>query len=102
MAHDHLYQPAPCSSWPVEPLRAVGSSYRAARGEGQQGEASVAQAMVAYIAAGGSEAAARETVLAMLASLSVEHGDWLWGPAQEWLERHPSAAEDADLLSDAP
>ena len=91
MAHEHLYEPFPCSYWSEELLHAVGTAYREARGQGLEGAVSLDQAEAAYIAAGGPAADAKTLVLGILASLSVERGDWLWAPAQEWVDRHATA-----------
>ncbi|MFC7737665.1 hypothetical protein ACFQX4_17910 [Roseomonas sp. GCM10028921] len=88
MTYEHLYNPMPCSAWPVLQLRAVGTAYRQAGAEGLMGEASLERAVAAYVAAGGRQDEAVEIVTGMIASLSAEHGDWLWGPAQAWRERH--------------
>jgi len=101
MAHDHLYQPLPCSYWPEDLLHAVGTAYREARGQGLEGIVSLDLAEAAYIAAGGPVTDARTLVLGMLASLSVECGDWLWGPAQAWRDRQPPAAADLQVHAEA-
>ncbi|MFC7738707.1 hypothetical protein ACFQX4_23530 [Roseomonas sp. GCM10028921] len=101
MTYERLYNPKPCSAWPVLQLRAVGTAYRQAGAEGLMGEASLERAVAAYVAAGGQQAEAVEIVLGMIASLSAEHGDWLWGPAQAWIERHrieEPDPRDADLF----
>jgi len=90
MAHEHLYQPVPCSHWSEELLQAAGTTYREARGQGLEPLACLDRAEAAYIAAGGLATDARDTVVAMITSLSAERGDWLWGPAQEWLDQHPT------------
>jgi len=91
MAHEHLYEPLPCSYWPEDLLRAVGTTYREARGQGVEGTVSLDQAEAAYVAAGAPATDAWTLVLGILASLSTEHGDWLWGPAQEWVDQHAIA-----------
>lgn len=49
------------------------------------------RAEVAYITACGPAPDARDMVVAMIASLSAERGDWLWGPAQEWADQQATA-----------
>jgi hypothetical protein len=56
-------------------------------------------AETAYLAAGGGALDVRGTVLAMVAYLAREHGDWLLGPAQEWVDRHRvEAPAHADIF----
>jgi hypothetical protein len=98
MTYEHLYQPALCSTWPAEHLRAVGLTFREAAGKGLEGSECVAHAVEAYVAAGGLRAGAGRAVLDMIASLSAEHGDWLWGPAQEWRERQVLSVMQSDLF----
>ena len=101
LAHDHLYEPVPCSYWPEDLLHAVGTAYREARGKGLEGGVSLDHAEAAYIGAGGAATHARTLVLGILASLSVERGDWLWGPAQVWHDRQPPAATDLKVHAEA-
>lgn len=82
MRHEHLYKPEPCAAWPVQELRAVGTTYRNAAGCGLDNAACLQLAVAAYLAAGGGQYRAERAVRDMIASLSREHGDWLWGPAQ--------------------
>jgi hypothetical protein len=101
MSWDRLYNPSPCSDWPITQLRAVGDAYREAAGRGDDQMACLARAEAAYIAAGGAEASARRAVVDMIASLSREHGDWLWGPAQERMDRQrPEAPTSLDPTGD--
>ncbi|MFC0389499.1 hypothetical protein [Muricoccus vinaceus] len=96
MVHEHLYRPPPCSLWPEDLLQATGAAYRETRGAGLEPLACLDRAEAVYIAAGGVAMGARDVVVAIIASLSAERGDWLWGPAQEWLERYsPAHAEPA-------
>ncbi|SHJ70112.1 hypothetical protein SAMN02745194_03162 [Roseomonas rosea] len=88
--------------WPVDHLRAVGRTYRAARGRGLDQLQSVDKAEAAYLAAGGPALDARATVLAIVAHLAREHGDWLFGPAQEWVERHGTREPTHGDLFDPP
>ena len=74
----------------VEQLRAVGRAYRAAGGRGLDRLRCIEEAEAAFLAAGGPPAGAREAVLGMVAQLAREHGDWLFGLAQEWVDRHGS------------
>ena len=76
------------SAWPVEQLRAVGRAYRAAGGRGLDRLRCIEEAEAAYLEAGGAPHDARAAVLAMVAHLAREHGEWLFGPAQEWVDRH--------------
>jgi len=92
MIYDHLYKPEPCSAWPVHELRAVGGAYREAGGRGLDGAACLDAA--AYLAAGGGQHGAERAVCDMIASLSREKGDWLWGPAQAWRDRQAAAAQE--------
>ncbi|MFC0384304.1 hypothetical protein [Muricoccus vinaceus] len=94
MTYDHLYKPEPCSAWPVHELRAVGGAYREAGGRGLDGAACLDAAVAAYLAAGGGQHGAERAVRDMIASLSREQGDWLWGPAQAWRDRHAPAAPE--------
>ena len=91
MAHTHLYQPLPCSQWPEDLLQTVGATYRDARGKGLAPLACLDRGEAAYIATGGLATDARDMVVAIIVSLSAERGDWLWGPAQEWVDRHATA-----------
>jgi hypothetical protein len=77
--------------WPREHLIAAGRAYRDARGEGVGQLASLARAEEAYLAAGGDPHDAGATVLAMIRFLAWAHGDWLFGPAQDWTDRHRAA-----------
>jgi len=88
MSYDHLYKPEPCSAWPAHELRAVGTAYRDAAGQGLDGPACLELAVEAYLAAGGGRYGAARAVRDMIASLSREQGDWLWGPAQAWRDQH--------------
>ena len=74
--------------WPRDHLSAAGRAYRAARGEGQDQLTCLARAEEAYLAAGGAAEDASATVLAMLRYLGWAHGEWLFGPAQDWMDRH--------------
>ena len=76
------------SAWPAEQLRAVGRAYRATGGRGLDRLRCIEEAEAAFLAMGGSPAGAREAVLGMVAHLAREHWDWLFGPAQEWVDRH--------------
>jgi hypothetical protein len=98
MSYDRLYKPQPCSSWPVTQLRAVGIAYRDAASQGLDGLACLDQAIAAYVAAGGVRSGATRCVLDMIASLSVEEGDWLWGPAQAVRDRQSWTDHQADLF----
>jgi len=94
MSYAHLYQPLPCANWPEDLLQTVGATYREARGNGLDPLACLDRGEAAYIAAGGltlDARDARDMVVAIIASLSAERGDWLWGPAQEWVDRHATA-----------
>ena len=71
MAHEHLYEPVPCSYWLEDLLYAVGTAYREARGQGLEGGVSLDHAEAAYIGAGDAATDARTLVLGILASLSV-------------------------------
>jgi 2-keto-4-pentenoate hydratase len=92
---DHLYWPAPCSSWPVDLLRVVGTIYREAAGQGIDQAERLRMTVAAYVAAGGEPASADRAVQDMLASLSMERGDWLWGPAQGFTDQQRAVAADA-------
>jgi hypothetical protein len=94
MSWDHLYRPAPCSSWPVDLLRVVGTIYREAAGQGIEQTERLRLTVAAYVAAGGEPASADRAVQDMLASLSMERGDWLWGPAQEFADRQRAVATE--------
>jgi len=96
MSYDHLYKPEPCSAWPTAELHAVGKAYRVAAGNGLGGQACMDHAIAAYLAAGGARYGAERAVRDMIASLSRERGDWLWGPAQAWRDLHaPATAQTA-------
>ena len=99
MTNDHLYRPEPCAAWPVQELRAVGTTYRDAAGRGLEGSACLQLAVVAYLAAGGGEYGAERAVRDMIASLSREHGDWLWGPAQAWRDQHASGDDQPEVMA---
>ncbi|HEY8612304.1 MAG TPA: hypothetical protein VIL69_13555 [Roseomonas sp.] len=98
MSYDHLYKPEPCASWPAEQLSAVGIIYRESAGQGLDGAACLERAIAAYVAAGGPRAGAARAVLDMIASLSMEQGDWLWGPAHAHRDRQSSADQQPDLF----
>lgn len=98
MSYDHLYKPEPCTSWPDAQLRAVGIIYREAAGQGLNAAACLERAVAAYVAAGGARQGSTRTVLDMIASLSMEEGDWLWGPAQALRDRQARADQQPDLF----
>jgi hypothetical protein len=98
MSYDHLYKPEPCTSWPPAQLRAVGITYREAAGQGLDGLERLERAVAAYVAAGGARAGSTCAVLDMIASLSMEEGDWLWGPAQAFRDRQSWTDHQADLF----
>jgi hypothetical protein len=50
---DHLYRPAPCSSWPVDLLRVVGTNYREAAGQVIDQAERLRLTVAAYVTAGG-------------------------------------------------
>jgi hypothetical protein len=76
----------------VNLLRVVGTIYREAAGQGIAQAERLHMTVRAYVAAGGEPASADRAVQDMLASLSVERGDWLWGPAQEFADRQRAVA----------
>jgi hypothetical protein len=92
---EHIYRPAACSSWPAELLRVVGTTYREAAGRGVEQVERLRLTVAAYVAAGGEPVSAAQAVQDMLASLSMERGDWLWGPAQEFADRQRAVAAEA-------
>ncbi|WP_156963864.1 hypothetical protein [Muricoccus aerilatus] len=98
MSYDHLYKPKPCTSWPASQLRAVGITYREAAGQGLDAAACLERAVVAYVAAGGARQGSTRAVLDMIASLAIEEGDWLWGPAQALRDRQARTACQPDLF----
>jgi hypothetical protein len=98
VSYDCLYKPEPCAPWPVAQLRAVGIAYREAANQGFDGLACLDRAIAAYVAAGGVRSGATRCVLDMIASLSLEEGDWLWGAAQTLRDRHSWADHQADLF----
>jgi hypothetical protein len=51
----------------------------------------------AYVAAGGEPASEDCAVQDMLASLSMERGDWLWGPAQEFAHRQRAVVAETPV-----
>ncbi|MBP0492129.1 hypothetical protein [Roseomonas indoligenes] len=89
VSYPHLYTPPPCSTWPADHLHAVGQAYRDAAGRGLDTVECLNLARAAYRAAGG--AGGDETITGMIASLSVERGEWLWGPMDEWWARNVEA-----------
>lgn len=82
--YSHLYNPPPCSAWPADLLHAVGSTYRDAAGRGLDTEQCMDLTRTAYLAAGGAKDDDLGTITRMMASLSKERGDWLWGPMDAW------------------
>lgn len=76
----------------------MGTTYRDAAGRGLEGSACLEMAVAAYLAAGGGQYGAERAVRDMIASLSREHGDWLWGPAQALRERQPPSPTQVDLF----
>lgn len=56
-------------------------------------------AVAAYLAAGGGQYGAERAVRDMIASLSREHGEWLWGPAQAWRDQHASGQEQPEVMA---
>ena len=96
MSYEHLYKPEPCSAWPTHELRAVGIAYREAAGDGLSWQPCLDRAIAAYVAAGGREQGAARAVQDMIASLSREQGDWLWGPAQAFRDRQRPELEEGD------
>jgi hypothetical protein len=79
----------------VDLLRVVGTTYREAAGQGIDQAERLRLTVAAYVAAGGEPASADRAVQDMLASLSMERGDWLWGPAQEFADRQRAMAAEA-------
>jgi hypothetical protein len=79
----------------VNLLRVAGTFYREAAGQGIGQAERLRMTVAAYVAAGGEPASANRAVQAMLASLSMERGDWLWGPAQEFADRQRTVAAEA-------
>ena len=98
MSHERLYKPEPCASWPAGQLRAVGIIYRESAGRGLDAATCLERAIAAYVAAGGARERAARAVLDMIASLSMEEGDWLWGPAQALRDRQSAADHQPDLF----
>ncbi|MBI0539479.1 hypothetical protein D9599_28600 [Roseomonas sp. KE2513] len=98
MSYDHLYRPEPCTSWPAAQLRAVGITYREAAGQGRDAAACLERAVAAYVAAGGARQGSTRAVLDMIASLAMEEGDWLWGPALALRDRQARADRQPDLF----
>lgn len=84
--------------WPARQLRAVGITYRESAGRGLDAVACLERAIAAYVAAGGARDRAAPAVLDMIAALSMEEGDWLWGPAQALRDRQSAAARQPDLF----
>ena len=84
--------------WPARQLRAVGITFRESAGRGLDAVACLERAVAAYVAAGGTREKAAPAVLEMIAALSMEEGDWLWGPAQALRERQSAAAHQPDLF----
>jgi hypothetical protein len=78
----------------VDLLRVVGTIYREAAGQGIEQADRLRMTVAAYVAAGGEPARADRAVQDMLASLSMERGDWLWGPAQQLVDRQRAAAAE--------
>jgi 2-keto-4-pentenoate hydratase len=80
----------------VDRLPVVGTTYREAAGQGIDQADRLRLTVAAYVAAGGGEpASADRAVQDMLASLSLERGDWLWGPGQEFADRQRAVAAEA-------
>jgi hypothetical protein len=79
----------------VDLLRVVGTIYREAAGQGIDQAERLRLTVAAYVAAGGEPASADRAVQDMLASLSMERGDWLWGPAQAFADRQRAVAAQA-------
>jgi hypothetical protein len=65
------------AAWPVELLRAVGVTYRAARGQGMHHPKARQVTLDAYAAAGGDAHSTRETVVGILKTLTAHRGRWL-------------------------
>jgi hypothetical protein len=76
-------------------LRVVGTLYREAAGQGIEQTERLRLTVAAYVAAGGEPASADRAVQDMLASLSMERGDWLCGPAQDFADQQRAAAAEA-------
>jgi hypothetical protein len=82
--YPHLYDPPPCSAWPANLLHVVGSTFRDAAGHGLDTWRCMDLTRVACLAAGGTQDDDLQTITRMIASLSKERGDWLWGPMDAW------------------
>ncbi|MBP0492897.1 hypothetical protein [Roseomonas indoligenes] len=78
----------PDQSWPAETMRTVGRAWRAAAGEGKDPLPCVEAAEAAFLAAGGRAEDPRQSVLAIVAHLVRDHGDWMCGPREAWLSRN--------------
>lgn len=84
--------------WPVEHLRVVGRTYREAAGRRVPPLSCIETAEAARVVAGGEAEHPATTTRAMINHLSREHGDWLFGPAQEWLDRQRTPELDGEIF----
>lgn len=84
--------------WPVEHLRAVGRAYREAAGHGVPPLSCIEAAEAARVVAGGEPEYPATTTRAMINHLSREHGEWLFGPAQDWLERRIAPSPEVEIF----
>lgn len=75
--------------WPTPLLRAVGEAWREPAGRGVAFETCRKLAEAAYLAAAGDEPDPSMTVAEMLGYLIENHGGWLCGPHDAWLEANP-------------
>ncbi|WP_424136918.1 hypothetical protein [Roseomonas chloroacetimidivorans] len=73
-------------------------AYRDAAGQGLDTVECLNLARAAYLAAGGAEEEMDHTIASMIASLSRERGDWLWGPMDRWWEHNRPASNVPDPL----
>ncbi len=76
----------------------MGRAYREASGRGVSPLGAVGAADAARVAAGGEPEHPTRTTTAMINHLSCEHGDWLFGPAQAWLDRHSALPLEAEIF----
>ena len=92
MIIDRLRTLPPLSAWPVKRLRVVGMAYRQAASEGLDRATCLRISIEAYVAAGGGRTTAAAEVSELIDAIAAEMPGWLWGPAQDWLEKQADPA----------
>ncbi len=88
-----MHPPPPLIGHSQAHIRAAALAYRAAMVDGLQDGPAAQQAAAAFIAAGGDPETAVADAARIIARVSSDHGDWLWRPVHDKLEREKAAMQ---------